>query len=47
MYGWLVGWMEQVWLWNSPLLLPAMLILVTMKKLALSSAETFVHIDVF
>lgn len=47
MDGWMDGQMEQVWLWNSPLLLPAVLILVMMKKLALSSVETFIHINVF
>lgn len=45
--GWLDGWMAWIWLWNSSLLLPAVLIVVMVKKLALSSVETFVHINVF
>lgn len=47
MDGWMDGQMERIWLWNSPLLLPAVLILVMMKKLALSSVETLIHINVF
>lgn len=47
MDGWMNGQTERVWLWNSPFLLPAVLILVMMKKLALSSVETFIHINVF
>lgn len=57
MDGWMTDkWMDgqtdgqsarRIWLWNSPRLLSAMLRLVMMKKLALSSVETSIHINVF